>query len=158
MAGIEDELPPDKTLLTLSGRHRSLEKSLNLIRQGIIDGLVIKVYRVSYRWLKRKIIPALEKINIPFVVVHPTGEELGYPSVGINLNGAGYLITDHLLKKGITDIRSVTIDTHRYAGSAVREGVAAAFNEHGKSFTDKDVIHLTIPDHPGQSEPMLLKQ
>jgi DNA-binding LacI/PurR family transcriptional regulator len=80
------------------------ERSIGLISRGIVSGLIFILFDIDVEPFKKEMLPTLESLNIPFVVIHSLARELDYNNVGMDSYGGAYLATKHLIDQGYTEI------------------------------------------------------
>jgi LacI family transcriptional regulator len=153
-AGIENAMASQKSnySLLIFGAHgsESMEKNIELINKGLVDGLLLIIVSDQIQLFEKKLLPAIQDVKIPFVVIQTHSKKLQYNNVGFDLVKAGYLGAKHLLGNGRTDIRYYTVPHHNPEQQAdIMEGIKQAHKEQGLEWDkDKDkILRHSWKDH-----------
>lgn len=80
------------------------EKSVELIKKGLVDGLIFIILAEDLKKFHNLLQPILDDLRLPFVVLHSTRKELPYNNVGIDSFHGGYLAGEHLVNLSHKDI------------------------------------------------------
>lgn len=102
--GVESEMADSQSpySLIIFGAHygETYQRSLQLIENGIVDGLIWIILATAIEEFEEKVHPWMRQHNIPFVVIHSLSRDLPFDNVGMDSRKGGYLATEHLLKLG----------------------------------------------------------
>jgi LacI family transcriptional regulator len=76
------------------------EKSLTLIEQNVVDGLIIVALSFDLERLEKNLFPRLTTTGMPFTVIHTTARKDAYHNVGANVAKAGHMAAEYLFSRG----------------------------------------------------------
>jgi len=121
------------------------DMGLNLAENRAVDGLIFLLFSHEVAPFKKKQAPVLDKLGIPFVLVHSLGEDFGFNSVGLDCVRGGELAAAHLLDHGyhsaggIGCVKTPTTNIHcTHLLTGFKRGLAA----HGVRMKPKHVFDI----------------
>jgi LacI family transcriptional regulator len=76
------------------------DRGLSLAENRAVDGLIFLLFSHEVGPFKKKQAPVLNKLGIPYVVIHSLGQDFGFNSVGLDTVRGGGLAAEHLLEHG----------------------------------------------------------
>jgi len=114
-----------------SMRH-NFERSMEMVKDGIVDGLVLIILGRNLLRFQNKILTDLERTNIPFVAVHSTSKNLPFHNVGANSYKSGYDAANHFINKGCENVKIYRWWDEEFIHSQeALAGFVTALKEHG---------------------------
>jgi DNA-binding LacI/PurR family transcriptional regulator len=147
-AGIEQNMEETKSKYSLvmfgANFQETPEKSLELIERRMVDGLILIILAPDIQKFNHQLMPQLKKLNIPFVVVHSTSQELPYNNVGLDSRQAGYDAAEHLIKAGHQRISFYMRDWHNPQLTEILGGFKKAVVDRGRAWSDKQIIEPVV--------------
>lgn len=129
-----------------ANRHETLEKSLELIKKGMVDGLLIIVLSRDIATFEKHMKPLLDEYNIPFVVIHSLSRTLAYNNVGINSFKTGYLAGAHLCSLGHKNIKYYMLHEGTPQGAEILNGFKKALADQGIKWQNNIIQHKATVD------------
>jgi LacI family transcriptional regulator len=130
----------------------TFEKSAELVRKGMVDGLIFIILAFDLKNFEKTMKPVLDELQLPFVVIHSTSRKLGYNNVGVDSFHGGYLAGQHLASLGHKEIWLYEIETELYSPQyiEVKEGFRKALADYGVNWNEQMVIkHIKSKDKAG---------
>jgi len=82
----------------------SYKEAIKSLSSQIVDRLILLPLGQDMHKFERDVIPELNTLNLPFVLIHSGSGNLPYNNVGFDAFKAGYLAGEHLIKLGHEDI------------------------------------------------------
>ncbi|MCZ7646058.1 MAG: LacI family transcriptional regulator [Planctomycetota bacterium] len=102
---LEDTQSPYSLLLFGSASAAGIQRSMELIEQGMVDGLLWVLSSSKIDEFERETVPWLAERNLPFVAIHSlSARGFDFPSVGLDSAAGGRLAAKHLAKLGYKDL------------------------------------------------------
>jgi len=118
------------SLLVFGGNNsRGVEETRDLIRKGLVDGLIFSMVSSYLPDFEKEFLPILKENDIPSVVIHSVNEELPYNNVGVNMEQCGYLAAKYLLDKGHTRVAFYNHEERTVLFNCMEQGIARACSE-----------------------------
>jgi len=144
-AGVENQLDISKSEYSLvifgANYHGSFQKSIELIRRGMVDGMLFVVLSVFKEKFENEIVPLVNEYNIPYVAIHSLNHRLTYNNVGFDSQKGGYLAGEHLINCGYTDIGYYDLEAGSPQHQLIFKGFREALAERGVPFSEQNVIN-----------------
>lgn len=154
-ASVEDALATlssDYSLNLFGANHnQTYEKSIELIKKGMVDGLLLIVLSGDLPMFEEKMKPILDECRVPFVVMHSLSRDLPFNNVGVDSSRAGYLAAEHLVSRGYRDIGFYSIYTHTPQIQEVINGFKKGLEDNGRAWDDKMVLKPVAGQPDGNS-------
>jgi DNA-binding LacI/PurR family transcriptional regulator len=134
------------------------ERTLSLAQSRLVDGLLFLLFSIDIKRFKDQDAHLLEKMGLPYVVIHSLGEKLGSNSVGLDCTHGGFLATAHLIKHGYRTIGCVVSHNKLHCYN-LYQGYAQALRHYGRTVEEKFTYPVpggdTIREGYGLAEKML---
>ena len=112
---------------------------VEMFQSRLVDGFIFIVNTGQIKEFKKSQLPVLQKMDIPFVVIHSGGEDFGCCNVGLDCYQGGFKATEHLIQHKYSRIGMVKVPTDHPDLFSLDEGYRAALKAHGlkenKDFT-----------------------
>lgn len=145
---IESVLKNNGYNVLLYQSNESLENEVNGVKtllEAQVDGIIASI---SLETNDVKHFQAMIKQNKPLVLFDRTHADLNVPSVTLDDFKAGYIATEHLLKKGYNRIGFVTTHHQIQIFTDRFEGYKAALKDHNIVFSEERIVFggLSIKD------------
>jgi LacI family transcriptional regulator len=116
------------------------EKSQELIERRMVDGLIFLVLADDLERFGRLLVPRLNRLGIPFVVVHSISRELPYNNVGLDSAFAGYAAAERFIRLGYQDIHFFLRDPAHPQLAEALAGFKQALKDNGREWRDSLVL------------------
>jgi len=126
-----------------SDLEETFEKSVQLVRRRIVDGLIIYVMSFEFKRFEETLLPTLKKSNLPFVVIHSTNSDLPYNNVGINTFDCGYKAAECFISQGHDTISMYIRNAQATRSLGMREGFISALQDNSIDITENTIIYKT---------------
>jgi len=105
------------------------------VKGRVVDGLIALVFSQHQESFQSRTLPLLQEGNIPIVVLQLNSAEYACPSVGYDIEAAGYQSAEHLLDQGYRDIACVAKDNP--FGIDYYNGYCRALHETGITINER---------------------
>jgi LacI family transcriptional regulator len=91
------------------------KKTMDIAASKLVDGLILIYPSINQSYLEEEL-ERIQKLSVPFVVVHSNPEGIGVPSIGFKSGMVGEIAAQHLQSLGYSDIACVvpSLDTPLY--------------------------------------------
>jgi LacI family transcriptional regulator len=152
IASVENSLVKltDQYSLNIFGANynETYKKSIELIRKGIVEGLLLIILAIDLKKFAEKLKPVLDDCRLPFVVIHSTSQTLGFNNVGLDSFYGGYLAGDHLGRLGHKEVWVYALkgDMESPQTMEIIRGFKKGLADHGASWPEQNVIWQGHPE------------